>query len=185
MLVLLITLFSIGACIEATSENAAESAPDEPVAQKPIERKVSGCGDDGALQTELFGSIETQIQWSGSDMFCQSMRRPNGEGIRLRFAGEIGTQTLAIIIALPKLEPGVSVVESPSTVTATVEDSGRFFSTPNLDICWTDVDFEKTINSDSYVISATLYCVAPLGEINGDAAISIPQISFTTLANWT
>jgi hypothetical protein len=33
-------------------------------------------------------------------------------------------------------------------------------------------------------IDGTLFCVAPLGEINGDAAISIPEFSFSAIVNW-
>ncbi len=119
-------------------------------------------------------------------MICESMQRPNGAGIRLRFAGDIAGERLAFIIAIPELQRGEAAAELPSNVTATVEGSGRFFSTPNLDSCWTDVDSQTPLpgDNDSFAISGTLYCVAPLGELNGDAAVSIPELSFATVVGW-
>lgn len=114
------------------------------------------------------------------------MLRPDGHGIRLRFAGDVTDERLAIIIAIPDLQAGEPAVGLPSNVTITVEGSGRFFSTPNLDSCWTDVNSPTVVSGEkgSYTISGTLYCVSPLGEVNGDAAVSIPELSFTTIVNW-
>ena len=114
------------------------------------------------------------------------MLRPDGKGIRLRFIGSAADSRLAVILALPELERGVAVVESPTVVTLTVEGSGRFFSTPTLESCWSDIVAQKPVEdgSDRYAISGTLYCVAPLGEINGDAAISIPELEFSGIIDW-
>lgn len=146
----------------------------------------SGCGESGALQTALFGSLETTVSWPGSEMICESMLRPDGQGIRLRFAGDVAGERLTIIIAVPGLRSGEPAVGLPSNMTVTVEGSGRFFSTPNLDSCWTDVNSQTAVSDEqnSYSISGTLYCVSPLGEVNGDAAVSIPELSFTTIVNW-
>jgi len=147
---------------------------------------VSACGESGALRTALFGGIEADIQWTTSDMECDSMQRPDGAGLRLRFAGEVSGEVLAIIIAMPALQPDEVGVEIPSNVTATVEGSGRFFSTPNLDACWTEIATQARLagQADARAIAGTLYCTSPLGEINGDAAITIPTLEFSTIANW-
>jgi hypothetical protein len=58
----------LGACEPAPVEKTASQLP-------PAD---SGCGKNGKLQTSLFGSLETTISWSGSDLICQSMRRSNG-----------------------------------------------------------------------------------------------------------
>ncbi|MDH5239929.1 MAG: hypothetical protein OEW73_04020 [Gammaproteobacteria bacterium] len=153
------------------------------VATVPV---VSACGESGALRTALFGGIEANIQWGASDMECDSMPRPDGAGVRMRFAGEVSGEILAIIIAIPGLKPDEIGLEIPSNVTATVEGTGRFFSTPNLDSCWTEITSQARLagQEDARAIAGTLYCVAPLGEINGDAAITIPTLEFSTIANW-
>ncbi len=167
---------ALGACEPATH---TEEPP------QPLALDVS-CGEDGRLVTRLFGSIAANIDWSTRDFQCESMPRPNGAGIRLRFTGAVANEQLALIIALPDLRPGQSGKEFASNVTVTVEDSGRFFSSPNLESCWTDVTSQDQPAADEgrYTLSGTLYCVMPLGELNGDAAVSVPELSFASIVNW-
>lgn len=115
------------------------------------------------------------------------MLRPEGKGVRLRFTGSASGNQLSIILALPELEPGLAATESPTVVTLTVDGSGRFFSTPTLESCWTDVTEQDPIadHGDRYEIEGTLYCVSPLGEINGDAAVSIPEMAFRGIVDWS
>ena len=138
------------------------------------------------LEGDLFGSLETSVSWTGSDLLCENMLRPDNEGVRLRFAGGVGGERLAFIVSLPGLRRGGSDKELPTNVTLTIEGSGRFFSTPNFDTCWTDVKSHVPLDgeSGSYRLDGTLYCVAALGEINGDAAVSIPELTFSTIVVW-
>jgi hypothetical protein len=175
----LLLLAPLAACNSPVVEESQEPPPPDSI-------KASGCGKNGALQTVLFGSLETSIGWSGSEMICENMLRPNNAGVRLRFAGDVAQERLAFIIALPTLQRGETAEELPSNVTTTVEGSGRFFSTPNLDSCWTDVESQTAISDDddTYVTTGTLYCVTPLGEVNGEATVSIPELTFTTIIEW-
>lgn len=145
------------------------------------------CGADTYLSTSLYGSIERQIHWADEELHCESMLRPDGKGVRLRFTGKAAGSQLAIILALPDLQPGVAIAESPTVVTLTVEGSGRFFSTPTAEFCWSDIAAQEPIDGSEhqYHISGTLYCVAPLGEINGEAAISIPEMKFRGIVDWS
>ena len=92
-----------------------------------------------------------------------------------------------LLVPLGDLGPRDQSVEVPSNVTVTVEGSGRFFSTPDLDSCWTEVISQTKLadEDDAYVLEGTLFCVAPLGEINGDTAVSIPEFSFSTIVKWS
>lgn len=166
----------------AACESPQSAAPPAPDATTI----AAQCPQPGTLKTALFGSIETDISWSAPDMVCESMRRPNGEGLRLRFAGEVADETLAIIIAIPKLLPGEAALELPSNITATVEGSGRFFSSADLNSCWTDIHSQAPSETmpGRFIMAGTLYCVRPLGEVNGAAAVSIPELGFTTTVEW-
>ncbi len=165
----------------AACEPAAVEAPPPP---PTVEHS---CGEGSGLKASLHGGIKTNLSWSGSDMACESMPRPNNAGIRLRISGEVLGERLAFIIAMPELRPGQHGVESPTNVTVTVEGSGRFFSTPDLDTCWTDVSSQSEIPDaeDEYTLSGALFCIAPLGELNGDAAITIQTFSFSAVTKWT
>jgi hypothetical protein len=167
----------LGAC-----ESPKRAAPAPPDATKVSAQ----CPKPGTLNAALFGSIETEIAWSASDMTCDSMRRPNGEGLRLRFAGKVADELLAFIIAIPQLSQGEAALELPSNITATVEGSGRFFSSADLNSCWTDIHSQtpSATTPGRFIMAGTLYCVRPLGEVNGDAAVSIPELSFTTTVEW-
>jgi hypothetical protein len=152
-----------------------------------LSKTESTCGANGFLKASLFGSIETHLDWSNSDMECESMQRPNGQGIRFRFAADAAGERLAIIIAVPGLRPDEVNMELPTKVTASVEGSGRFFATPNLESCWTEIQSQTTLpdHEGASTVDGVLYCVAPLGEVNGDAAVSIPELSFSALVQWS
>jgi len=167
---------------------ACERAPRVETEVTPTaELTVPSCGSDGHLSTELYGSIARPISWDTSDFQCESMLRPEGKGIRLRFTGKAADNEMAIILAMPELQRGMVGKESPTVVTLTVEGSGRFFTTPTLASCWTDIAGQDPIgdSGERYALSGTLYCVAPLGEINGDAAISIPELDFRGVIDWS
>ncbi|MBT8087059.1 MAG: hypothetical protein KJO46_03450 [Gammaproteobacteria bacterium] len=175
----LIALAAISACERAIEDQSA------PVAKLPAVEP--GCGSDGRLSAELYGSIEQAVDWSADVLDCQSMQRPDGAGVRIRFTGPAQNRRLAIILAMPELARGTVVAESPTVVTLTVEGSGRFFSTPSLESCWTDIATQDPVDDsgDRYRLSGTLFCVTPLGEVNGNAAISIPRLEFRGILDWS
>ena len=121
-------------------------------------------------------------------MLCQGMSRPEGKGARLRFAGKAGERELAIavIIAIPELKRGQSGSELPSVVTIIEEGKGRFFSTPDLDSCWTDIDSQTVIDESvgRFAIDGRLFCISPVPEVNGGASVSIEEMSFSGLLDW-
>jgi len=155
----------------------------------PAAAVAYGCGDSGYLRTTLYGSFEGEIDWSNDEFDCEGMPRPDGAGARLRFAGTAadGTQSLAFIIAMPMLERGETATELGSNVTIIEEGSGRFFSTPGLESCWTDVDTQSGVEdaSDVYSISGTLYCITPLPEVNGGSSILLRDLRFAGLLDWS
>lgn len=152
-----------------------------------MSRPESDCGDNGRLDATLVGAIATQVQWSQEDFRCESMQRPDADGVRLRFSGDVDGERLAIIISAAGLKSGQTEVELPSNVTVTVEGSGRFFSTPDLDSCWTEIDYQKRLEEDGnqFGIAGALFCIAPLGELNGDASVTISELSFASTINWS
>ena len=164
---------------------AAENVPAQAAAATP-EAVASSCAERGALQGMVSGAINAALDWSDSALRCESMPRPDSAGVRLRLSGEAGGERLAFIIALPELHAGESGSEYDSNVTVSVEGSGRFFSTPNLDTCWTNIAANEPLpdRADTYVVVGNLSCIGPLGEINGDGFVDIRNLEFSGIANW-
>jgi hypothetical protein len=172
---------SLAACEEPPPEPPAETTPAAPA------KVESTCGNKGTLAGSLSGAINIRLDWSDDDLRCESMPRPDSKGVRLRFSGEVSGERLAIIVALPALEAGTTGESFDSNVTITVEGSGRFFSTPNLDTCWTDIETNEPLadQSDGFNVVGSVSCVTPLGEINGDAFVDIRELRFSGVADWT
>jgi hypothetical protein len=178
---LLTTVGTLAAC--------EEQAPGPPV-EAPADTSASvesTCEGTGRLAGQFSGAINVQLDWSDDEMLCESMPRPDAEGVRLRFSGEISAERVAIIIALPALNAGATGDGFDSNVTITVENSGRFFSTPNLDTCWADIVTNEPLPDDAGVFKlvGSLSCVGPLGEINGDAFVDVRDLQFSGVANWS
>ena len=147
------------------------------------------CGADGYLSAQLFGAIETRLDWDRNDLECTGMPRPEGQGVRLRLAAEDpGTGSeLVFIIAMPEFERDSGPAEFDSNTTLIESGSGRFFSTPDTDNCLVDVESVRSLDEagDRYSIAGTLYCVTPLPEVNGVSSVSIPELRFSGLLDWT
>jgi hypothetical protein len=152
------------------------------------EEPVLLCGPDGHLSAALYGVIETQIDWGRYDVECTGMPRPEGRGVRLRFAGLAGDgQPVAFIIAIPDFDRDTGRGEFGSNVTLIEEGAGRFFSTPDLNNCLAEIVAVEALDDtgDRFSVSGALYCVAPLPEINGNSAVSTPELQFTGLIDWS
>ena len=142
------------------------------------------CGADGKLVTEIFGVLRASIRWQADALECEGMRRPNGEGARLRFEGPAGDRQLAFILGLPDLDEGQPGRELPTNVTLMEEGTGRFFGTRDTSSCWTDVTEHERLRAARYRISGTVYCLSPLAELNGRANVSFTELEFSGRLDW-
>lgn len=153
------------------------------------EAPVLLCGNDGHLSAQLYGAIETRLDWDEDDLECTGMPRPEGKGIRLRLAATDATtgSELVFIIAIPGFERSSGPAEFDTNTTLIESGHGRFFSTPDTDNCLVDVEAVTGIDEsgERYAISGALYCVMPLPEVNGDSSVFIPELRFAGLLDWT
>ena len=158
----------------------------EPAAEADVEPVASTCGGEGYLQATLSGALSADLDWPDADLRCESMRRPDDRGVRLRLSGDVRGERLSFIIALPELRAGVTGKGFDSVVTVTVEGSGRFFSTPNLGACWADIETNKPLADPGgmHVVAGVLDCVGPLGEFNGDAYVDLRGLRFSGVGDW-
>ena len=145
------------------------------------------CGRGGYLKTSLFGAISARIDWPATAVKCEGMPRPDARGARLRFAGHLAAigQDVAVIVAMPDLVTGMTGNELKTNATIILEGSGRFFSTAADDVCWTDVLRQELLADERYAIGGKMYCIGPLIEVNGDAEISLTELEFSGLLDWS
>jgi len=161
---------------------AAHSAGSEPA--------VTACDDEGHFAVQLYGDLRTELSWAATDLTCEGMPRPFGNGARLRFAGTASVdgsdRQLAFIVALPALEPGKIATELVTTITLIEENSGRFYSNQDSEICWSDVTAQQALDDsgEQYAVTGIAYCLAPLAELNGNGSVTIRELSYSGRVNW-
>ena len=177
---LALTVLGPGACGPATDKAVVPDAVPEAAA--------AGCGAAGFLEARLYGEIAADLDWSGGELECRGMPRPNGAGARLRFAGpdHDGDRQLAFIVAIPDLDRDSAGQELSSTVTLIEEGGGRFFSTASAGNCVAEVSDISPLDGSGNrsAISGALYCVSPLAEVNGTSSVSIPELRFGGQIDW-
>lgn len=177
----MLALFAVPSC-EAPEPSEVPIAPDS-------------CVSGSRLTGSTYGAIAATIAWQARDMECTGMRRPGDEGARLRFSGKVGEgegeRGIAIILAMPQLIEAAIGDEQTTRVTLIEEDRGRFFSTRDNDVCWTDIHRQSPLNDASgrridrqYIISGVLYCVAPIPEVNGAASVTLGDLEFSGRLSW-
>lgn len=172
----------LGLILVIAAAPGCENSPTEP----PVTQ--GGCAPDGSLSVAVFGGIQRELDWSGPDLSCSGMPRPNGAGARLRFAGTVDTddepRSLAFIIGLPDLARGSTAREIPANVTLIEENSGRFFSTAEAPVCWSDVREQTLIDGNEFAVRGIVYCVSPLAELNGTGGVTFTDLTFSGRIDW-
>ena len=83
-----------------------------------------------------------------------------------------------------KVEVG-DTVEVGAVLAVIEEGGGRFFGTIGLGTCWTDVLEQEPLGDDAdlYFVAGTLYCIAPLPEVNGSASVTLDGVAFRGFAD--
>lgn len=143
-------------------------------------------GDTGFLAMRLRGSIEAEIRWQEPELDCTGMSRPDGRGLRLRFAGPRDGGELAVVFAAPELAMGVSARGVPVNVTLLDEAGQRIYGTQGERLCEFD-EVEQQLITDaglpprSYRVSARGFCTAPARAVDGDGAVLLTRFDFAGL----
>ncbi|HEU0225361.1 MAG TPA: hypothetical protein VFR29_08000 [Steroidobacteraceae bacterium] len=146
-------------------------------------------GDAGFLSMRLRGSIEAEIDWRGSELDCTGMSRPDGRGLRLRFAGRRDGAELAVVFAAPELPMGASARGVPVNVTLLDEGGRRIYGTQGDQRCMFDVVEQQAIEGEgiaprSFRVSARGFCTAPARAVDGDGAVLLTRFDFAGIVTW-
>jgi hypothetical protein len=147
-------------------------------------------GQAGFLTMRLRGSIEAEIRWQEPELDCTGMSRPDGRGLRLRFAGPLASGgELAVVFAAPELGRGASARGVPVNVTLLDAAGERIYGTQGDSRCVFDEVEQQAIDdsafpAQSYRVSARGFCVAPARAIDGDGSVLLTRFDFAGLVTF-
>jgi hypothetical protein len=138
---------------------------------------------DGFITMRLRGSIEEEVRWTEPALECTGMSRPDGKGLRVRFAGSRSGGPLAVVFAAPDLGVGRSGRRIPVNLTLLDGAGERIYGTQGDSRCeFDEVDQQPIVNGAlpprSYRIRARGFCIAPARALDGDGAVLVTRFDF-------
>lgn len=138
---------------------------------------------DGFITMRLRGSIEQEVRWTEPALECTGMSRPDGKGLRVRFAGAFDGGELAVVFAAPGLGIGHSGRSVPVNVTLLDGAGERIYGTQGDGRCEFDAVEQRPIEGAdlpgrSYRISARGFCVAPARALDGEGSVLLTRFDF-------
>lgn len=142
---------------------------------------------NGFLSMRLRGSIEADVDWREPALECTGMPRPDGHGVRVRFAGALpGGGALAVVFAAPDLPVGASRKGVPVNVTLLDDAGERIFGTQGDDHCtFDDVRQESLAEAaspaPSFRVNASGFCVAPARAVDSEGSVLLTRFDFAGL----
>jgi hypothetical protein len=184
--ILLATGLACAAC-------SADNAP--PLVQAATPGAAAGCiaGGGGFLQARLRGALVADLDWSNTEMQCAGGLRPDGQGLRLTFAGQLpglaGAQPrqLRFIFGVDPhdIAPG-KVQALPTNLTVIVEGEEQWYATRGARNCAVEslqrMPLDGTDGKQNRV-HARGYCLGPATNVAGDARLLVPTFEFTGVAD--
>ena len=146
-------------------------------------------GKDGFLTMRLRGSIEEDVHWQEPALECTGMSRPDGRGLRLRFAGSLAGGELAVVFAAPELGMGASGRAVPVNVTVLDGAGERIYGTQGDSRCVFDEVEQQPLASDavparSFRVRARGFCVAPARALDGEGSVLLTRFDFAGLVTY-
>lgn len=138
---------------------------------------AQGCA--GHVRGEVFGALDMEIDWSGSQLDCAAMSRPDGKGMRLFFAWDPGDgERLVLVLGVDGSTTSVAGPEKPANVTFIDERSGHFYSSGGSGRCWTDIVRLAALPASgrSQQLEGRLYCAAALPALNDHSSLTLGDL---------
>ena len=151
-------------------------------------RQLTSCvmDRDGYLKGELYGALRRSLDWSGEDMLCDGMSRPEGRGIRLVFSEQVDPDIpgLVIVIGIADARLGAPEEELEANVTIIDQLGGRFYSTQEEPRCWTRLTTQLRLTGtveESWRLDGRLYCASALAALVGPGSVTLDDIEYSSL----
>lgn len=143
--------------------------------------------NEGSLEARMHGAIDAEIRWASPMPQCRGGVRPDGEGVRLLYKGEIpGQGPLLVVIGMGPLRAGENAASVPANITLVREGSGRFYATQGDDKC--SVDDVKQVpvfgNGHTYRITGRGYCTQPARAVGGEGVVVVSRFDLSAVVDF-
>jgi hypothetical protein len=143
--------------------------------------------NEGSLHARLHGAIDAEIRWASPMPQCRGGVRPDGQGVRLIYKGEIpGQGPLLVVIGMGPLRAGENAASVPANITLVREGSGRFFATQGDDKC--SVDDVKQVpvfgNGHTYRVTGRGYCTQPARAVGGEGVVVVSRFDVSAVVDF-
>lgn len=157
-----------------------------PAAELPAPVRVAPCAmaPSGFVTGRWFGTLDLVVDWTGPELGCEGMLRPDGDGIRLLFSQQRADGSRVVLVlgidGDPDALPGP---ERPTNVTVIDEREGRFFSTTGAGRCWTDIQAAGPLEptggrGGDWRVTGVLYCAGALPALGDRGSLTLGETRF-------
>jgi hypothetical protein len=153
----------------------------------PARQALCVPADEGQLKARLSGEIDAEIDWSTPTPQCRGGPRPDREGVRLIYKGEVpGQGPLLVVIGIGPLKAGASASNVPANLTLVREGAGRFYATQGDDKCAMDEVRQEPLGGDGhrYLLTGRGYCTQPARAVGGDGVVLVPRFDVTAVVEY-
>lgn len=136
---------------------------------------------DGYLRGQIFGALAMELDWSGAELSCEGMSRPDGKGIRLHIAWDQGNdERLVLVVGIDGVTTPVAGLEKPANITFIDERSGHFYSSGGTGRCWTDISELASLpaQDNRRQLKGRLYCTAALPALNDHSSLTLGDLHY-------
>jgi hypothetical protein len=143
--------------------------------------------DEGRLRARLSGAIDAEIDWSPPTPQCLGSLRPDGEGVRLIYKGDIpGQGPLLVVIGIGPLRAGENARNVPANLTLVREGAGLFYATQGDDKCAVDDVKQEPIGEDGhrFLLTGRGYCTQPARAVGGDGLVLVPRFDLSAVVEF-
>ena len=169
-------------------DGTSVNTPDDAATQMPsAQQALCVPSDEGRLQARLSGGIDAEIDWAPPTPQCLGGLRPDGEGVRLVYKGELpGQGPLLVVIGIGPLRAGASARNVPVNLTLVREGVGVFYATQGDDKCAMDDVKQEPLdeNGHRFRLTGRGYCTQPARAVGGDGSVLVPRFDVSAVVEF-
>jgi hypothetical protein len=171
-------------------------ATPKPAAVPPMraEPALTGClpAGNGFLRARIRGAMNLDVDLKNAELECEGSARPDGNGIRLSFAGPLQSdgRRLRMVFGVSGAEEGDAGSALPTNLTVIFEGEKRLFATRGDDKCTVDKLQQERVGAlggdvRSYRVIASGFCIDPANALNAQERIVVSSFDFAGRVTFT